>query len=108
MGQPPANSGVVSTLNGGVEDTPELVAKKTTMESEGRSTDGSRETSMASPRLIPAPDSPQHAARTPPDQVLGDTGYTSTSSDRYCAPPQAPVCENARNDQLSYGQLHDL
>ena len=98
MDQPPAGSGMAPALDEGMDNAQEMAAKETAMESGGRSTDGAREPSMASPRLIPAPDSPQHAARTPPDQVPGDTGNTSTSFDRKCAPSQAPVCENANND----------
>ena len=37
-----------------------------------------------------------------------NNGNTSTSFDRNCAPSQAPVCENANYDQLSYGQSHEL
>ena len=52
---------------------------------------------MASLRLVPVPDS-----------ALGDTGNTSASPDRNCAPLEAPVRENASYDQLSFGQLHVL
>ena len=45
----------------------------------GVSTDVAREPSMASPRLIPVPDSPPLWAQLPPGDAVEDTGQTSAS-----------------------------
>ena len=74
----------------------------------GRSTVETDEPSMASPRLIPVLDSPLHSARPFPGPVLGDTGRTSESFDRKCAPSRAPRCASTDYDQISYDQLHEL
>ena len=108
MGQQPDDNVVAQVSDSGMRKYPGIVEAERPTGSGGISTDWTREPLMASPRLIPAPDSPLYSAETPPEPALGDTGETSASFDCNCAPPQAPVCGNANCDQPSYGQLHRL
>ena len=78
-----------------------------TTESGGRSTEGPGEPSATSPRLIPAPGSPPHATQPSPEMALGATGHSSESFNCKCAPSQAPRCESANYDHLSYDQLRE-
>ena len=61
---------------------------------------------MATPRLIPVPDSPPHSARDPPGQPPADSGHTSVSFNRHCAPSQAPVLDRGDCDHPAHNQLH--
>ena len=63
---------------------------------------------MASPRLIPVPDSPQLSAQSPPETRLEGTGKPSASFDRSCAPSQAPIGDSVDYDELSFGQPREL
>ena len=59
------------------------------------------EPSMASPRLIPVPDSPTSSGRSDPPPTLGDTGNSSASRGRKCAPSQVPECESVMTDCMT-------
>ena len=74
----------------------------------GIPTDLTKEPSMASPRSIPAPACPPFPVQLPPEPAAEDTGPVSSSFDRKCAPPEAPVTDTTSYDQLAYGQLHAL
>ena len=63
---------------------------------------------MASPRLIPAPESPRNGedpVAPPPQNFMGDP---SASYDNKCAPSQAPIMEGSRYDHLTYDELRNL
>ena len=77
-------------------------------ESGGKSTEVPTEPSIASPRLIPAPNSPTNSGQPDPPPPLEDTGNISASFGRKFAPSQAPERESANCDHLSHDQLHDL
>ena len=69
----------------------------------GISPDLARAPSMASPRLIPVPDSPPLSAQLPPNpEVL------SSPSNRNCAPSHALGAGTTNHDQSSYGQFYEL
>ena len=74
----------------------------------GASTDVNRESSMAFPHLIPAPDFPPISLRLPPEPSVEDMEQPSASFDRRFAPFEAPVTEIASYDQLSYSQLREV
>ena len=64
--------------------------------------------SMASPRLIPAPESPRNGddQETPlPPNITDDP---SASFDSKCVPSQAPILEGSQYDHLTYDELHNL
>ena len=71
----------------------------------GPSTDLARESSAASPRLIPAPNSPPRSIQLPPAPPAGEHGAVPASSDRNCALSGAPTLNTANYDQLPYGQF---
>ena len=74
----------------------------------GISTELVGESSMASPRWIPAPDSPPLSTQLPPDSSAGDKGAASASFDCKRAPSQASKADTANYDLLPHGQLHEL
>ena len=57
-------------------------------------TDETRGPSMASPRLIPVPDSPQLPVQLPPESQEEDTVRPFASFGRNCVPSQAPIGDN--------------
>ena len=63
---------------------------------------------MASPRLIPAPDSPRNGENPaiPPSQIIMDD--PPASFDNECAPSQAPIMEGSQYDHVTYDELHNL
>ena len=63
--------------------------------------------SMASPRLIPVPDSPRHVDSELP-LLENDANDPSASFDKKCAPSQAPTMEGSQYDHLTYDALHNL
>ena len=71
-------------------------------------TEVTTEPSMVSPRLIPAPDLLTNSGRPDPPPTLEDSGNSSASFDQKRAPSQAPVCESANCDHLSYDKLRNL
>ena len=93
-GQLNGGTGMAPVLFDGLGNNEEMAEGEKPTESGGRSTEEPDEPSTASPRLRPVPDSPPHSAQPSPELVLGDTGHTSESFDRKCAPPQAPRCES--------------
>ena len=71
----------------------------------GISTDLVGESSMASPRWIPAPDFPPLSMQLLPEFSLEAKGAAKASFDRKCDSPQAPTTATVNYDQLSYGRL---
>ena len=61
---------------------------------------------MASPRLIPAPDSLPHSARH--HLAWDPLRLTSESCNRNCAPSQAPRYESVNYENPPYDQLRQL
>ena len=63
---------------------------------------------MASPRLIPAPESPRNGEDPeiplPPNKMSDP----SESLDNKCAPSQAPIMEGSQYDHLTYDELHNM
>ena len=108
MVQRPSGAGVVQTSDDALRKPLDMVGVGQESGSGGGPTDETREPPMASPRLIPVPDSPHLSIQLPPDSVVEDTGKTSASFDRDCAPSQAPVSDNANYAQLPYDELHEL
>ena len=95
-------------LEGGVTKNCELATKERTTESGGRSSDTSAEPALASPRLIPAPESPKNSEELCFPPALEDPGKPSNSFDDQCAPSQAPECKSGNYDNLSYDQIRIL
>ena len=77
-------------------------------ESGGKSTDVAEEPSMASPRLIPVPDSPTNSGGPALPPIIGESGNTSVSFDQQCSPSQAPECASGNYAHLSYDQIRNL
>ena len=76
--------------------------------SSGESAESSEEPLLASPRLIPIPESPTNSGDPTFSPVMEDSGNISPSRDKQCAPSQAPECVSINYDHLSYEQIHDL
>ena len=74
----------------------------------GKATDASDEHAMASPRMIPIPESPSRSGEPKFSSVVNDTGNTSPSFDKQRAPSQAPERVSGNYDYLSYDQVRDL
>ena len=74
----------------------------------GESTEVTAEPSTGSPRLIPVPVSPTDSGRPDPPLTLEDSGNSSASSDRKCAPSQVPEYESVSYDHLPCDQLRNL
>ena len=106
MSQQPDGAAAVQVSDEVARKLPDVVDAGRETGSGGVSTDVAKETSMASPRPIPAPDSPPLSVRLPPEPAVEETGEASASSDCKCAPSQAPVSDIANYDQLPLGQLH--
>ena len=66
------------------------------------------ENPMASPRLIPAPESPRHVEDLELSPLQNDVNDPSASFDKKCAPSQAPIMEGSQYDHLTYDELHNL
>ena len=64
--------------------------------------------SMASPRLIPAPESPRNGEDLEPPLPPTNMDDPSASFDNQCAPSQAPIMEGSQYDNLTYDELHYL
>ena len=62
---------------------------------------------MASPRLIPVPDSPTHSREPALPPIMGDSGNTSASFGQQCTPSPAPECASSTYGNLSYGQIRN-
>ena len=77
-------------------------------ESGGKSTDTTEEASIASPRLIPKPESPTNSGETAIPSIMEDSGKTSVSCDRQRASPQAPGRVSVDYEHLAYVQIRDL
>ena len=86
----------------------EMAGGEKPTESGGKISEAPTEPLMASPRLIPVPNSPANSGQPDPPPALEDTGNTSASSDRKCAPSQAPERESANYGRPPYDQWHDL
>ena len=74
----------------------------------GKSTEVPAEPSTGSPRLIPVPNSSTNCAHPDPPPDSEDSGNTSGSFNRRCAPSQAPEYEGANYDRRCYSQMRDL
>ena len=101
--------------NGLAPDANEMRTDNAEMVDGGKKTDNGDQTAtepeknvMASPRLIPVPDSPLHSATEPPATLLNDSGQTSEPFNPNCAPSQAPRNDSANYDHLSCDQLREL
>ena len=108
MGQRPDGAEVVQTSDDATRKPADVVDVAQEPGCSGGSDDVTREPSVASPRLIPVLDSQPMSVRLPLEPEVEDTGKTSISSDRNCAPSQAPVSGSANYDRLSCGQLREL
>ena len=65
------------------------------------------ENSLASPRLIPAPESPRHGEDLETSPLQNVVDDPSASFDKKCAPSQAPTMEGSQYDHLTYDELHN-
>ena len=104
MSQTPARPDVVQVSEGVATKPQDLGDMEQGNGSGGISTDETREPSMASRRLIPAPDSLPLSIQPPPDPSAEGKETASASLGRKCAPSQAPATDTADYDQLSSGQ----
>ena len=100
--------GLTPFLNGEVTKDCELGAREMTTESGGQSSDTSAEPALASPRLIPIPESPKNSEDPSFPPALEDSGQPSNSFDKQRAPSQALECVRGNYDNLSYYQIHNL
>ena len=66
------------------------------------------ENPMASPRLIPVPESPRRGEDLGISPLQNDVDDPSASFDKKRAPSQAPIMEGSQYDHLSYDELHTL
>ena len=89
-GQLSGGAGIAPVLSDGTDNDQKMADGEKPTESGGQPTEETDEPSMASPRLIPVPDTPPRSAQPSPEAVLDDTGHTPDSLDRECAPSQAP------------------
>ena len=72
------------------------------------STGATKSDSAPQTEKIPAPDSLPLSARLPaPRTSLEKHPHLESSSDKVCAPSQAPRADGAQYDGLTGGQLHD-
>ena len=101
-------TGLAPTLPEDLTVDQEMVDGEKPTESGGMSSEAPTNPSMASPRLIPVPNSPTNSGQPDPPPTLEDTGNTSASFGRKCAPLQAPERESANYDHLSYNKLRNL
>ena len=108
MRQQPDGAKVAQTSGDATRKPPAAVDVVREPRSGGGSTDVTSEPSMASPRLIPVFDSPDLPVQLTPEPEVGDTGRTSASFDRNCAPSRGPVSDIPNYDQPSSAQLHEL
>ena len=67
-----------------------------------------RDDSMASPCLIPVPDSTTHGEDLELPPLENDVNDPSASFAKQCAPSQAPTMEGRQYDNLTYDELHNL
>ena len=98
---------MVPVFTDGLRENLEMVDGEKPTESGGPSTEETDEPVMASPKLIPAPDSPPRFSN-PPEVAPDDTGHTSESFERKCVPSEAPGRDIANYDRPSYDHLHEL
>ena len=98
MSQQPDGTAVAQVSDEVMRKTLDSVAVEPKNGSGGISTDVTLEPSMASPRLIPAPESPPLSVQLPPESTVEDAEQPSASFDRNCAPSQAPVSDPTNHD----------
>ena len=108
LGRAGGGMGLTPFLGGEVTKDGELVTREPTTESGGHSPDASAEPALASPRLIPNPESPENSEGPSFLPELEDLGQPSNSFDKQCAPSQAPTMEGSQYDHLPYDALHNL
>ena len=111
MGQQAHGAEAVQTSDDAMRkplDAADVVDAEQESGSEGVPTGETGESSTASQRLLPVPDSQRPLVQIPPVTTAEDTGKSSASCDRNCPPSKAPVSGGANYDQLSYSQLHEL
>ena len=77
-------------------------------ESGGKSTEVTEEPSLASPGLIPPPDSPANASGPALPPIFGDSGNTAVYFDQQCALSQAPGRASGYYGHLAYDQIRNL
>ena len=97
-------SGLAPDANENRTDNAEMAAGAKPTDNGYQPTAEPGETAMASPRLIPDPDSPVHSATGPPTTLWNDSGQTLAPFNRNCAPSRAPPYGSAECDHLSYDQ----
>ena len=81
------NAGLAPTLPEDVPEDHEMGDGELPTESRGKSTDATEEPSMASPRLIPIPESPTSPGEPAAPSIMGGAGSTSVSFGQQHAPP---------------------
>ena len=95
MGSLDEDAGLVPTLPEDVPKDNEMGDGESPTESGGKSTDTTEEPAMASPRMIPIPESPANSGEPVLPPISEDSGKTSVSFDQQCAPFQVPDCMKA-------------
>ena len=100
--------GLAPVLQGEVTKGCELGDGELPTESGGKSSDISAEPALASPRLIPIPESPTNSGSPAFHPAMEDTGQTSDSFDQQCAPSPAPECASGNYNNLPYDQIRNL
>ena len=101
-------SGMTPALSGRLHDNIEMADGDKPTDSGDQNTAEPYGPVMASPRWIPAPDSPPHSATDSPEMASNYSGHTSESFNRNCTPSRAPRYGSAKYDNLSCDQLREL